>query len=162
MSAVTAAAVLASGAAAGAQTDTQHLIDAAVAAYASDYSVNHAEAQRRLDRVQPLQDILAEIRSHETARLAGWGIDHTATFTGWAWLTGDEPPPQTPQPSPTPTATSISAPALPTHTPNCSPPNRPCSTSTQRRRADRRQRHNPLMATSILLAVMDEQWQDCR
>ena len=93
LAAVTAAAVVASSAAtAGAHTGTQDPVDVAVASYASDYNVTHTEAQRRLDRIQPLQDILAEIRSHETARLAGWGIDHTAAFGGWVWLTGDQPP----------------------------------------------------------------------
>ena len=93
LAAVTAAAAVASSSAtAGAQTGTQDPADVAVASYASDYNVTHTEAQRRLDRIQPLQDILAEIRSHETERLAGWGIDHTAAFTGWVWLTGDQPP----------------------------------------------------------------------
>lgn len=93
VAAVTAAAAIASSAAtAGAQTDTQEPVDVAVASYASDYSVTHTEAQRRLDRIHPLQDILTEIRSHETARLAGWGIDHTGTFTGWVWLIGNLPP----------------------------------------------------------------------
>ena len=67
-------------------------VDLAVTSYASDYSVSLAEAQRRLDRIQPLQEILASIRSLESARLAGWGIDHTANFGGWVWLTGDDPP----------------------------------------------------------------------
>ncbi len=60
--------------------------------YASDYSVSLAEAQRRLDRIQPLQEILASIRGLEAARLAGWGIDHGPSFGGWVWLTGDDPP----------------------------------------------------------------------
>ena len=67
-------------------------VDLAVTSYASDYSVSLTEAQRRLDRIQPLQEILASIRSLESARLAGWGIDHTASFGGWVWLTGDDPP----------------------------------------------------------------------
>ena len=70
-------ATVSNAATAGAQDDTAEPVDIAVTSYASDYSVTHEEAQRRLDRIQPLQDILAEIRSHETARLAGWGIDHT-------------------------------------------------------------------------------------
>ena len=94
VAAVTAALAVAAStaAAAGAQTDNRGPVDVAVASYAADYSVTHQEAQRRLDRIQPLQDILAEIRSLEEARLAGWGIDHAGVFTGWVWLTGDQPP----------------------------------------------------------------------
>jgi len=72
--------------------DTAEVVDVAVMSYATDYSVTHAEAQRRLDRIQPLQSILEEIRELENARLAGWGIDHEVTFTGWVWLTGNQPP----------------------------------------------------------------------
>lgn len=93
MVAVVTMLVAASNAAtAGAQTDPDEPVDVAVASYASDYNVTHQEAQRRLDRIQPLQEFLASIRSLETTRLAGWGIDHTGTFTGWVWLTGDQPP----------------------------------------------------------------------
>ena len=67
-------------------------VDVAVASYASDYSVTHEEAQRRLDRIQPLQEVLASIRDLEETRLAGWGIDHAGAFTGWVWLTGDDAP----------------------------------------------------------------------
>lgn len=67
-------------------------VDLTVTSYASDYSVSLTEAQRRLDRIQPLQEILASIRDLEAARLAGWGIDHTASFGGWVWLTGDAAP----------------------------------------------------------------------
>ena len=88
-------AVTSSTATASAPTDTSAIaepVDIAVASYAADYSVTHKEAQRRLDRIQPLQEILASIRKLESARLAGWGIDHTGTFTGWVWLTGDGAP----------------------------------------------------------------------
>ena len=67
-------------------------VDLAVSSYAADYSVSLTETQRRLDRIQPLQEILASIRDLESARLAGWGIDHTANFGGWVWLTGDDLP----------------------------------------------------------------------
>ena len=67
-------------------------VDLAVSSYAADYSVSLTEAQRRLDRIQPLQEILASIRDLEAARLAGWGIDHTASFGGWVWLTGNAAP----------------------------------------------------------------------
>ena len=67
-------------------------VDLVVTSYAADYSVSLAEAQRRLDRNQPLQEILASIRDLEAARLAGWGIDHGTSFIGWVWLTGDDPP----------------------------------------------------------------------
>ena len=90
--AITAAAVTSSAATAAAQTDTPAPVDVAVVSYASDYGVSHAEAQRRLDRIQPLQEILASIRDIEGVRLAGWGIDHQGTFTGWVWLTGQQPP----------------------------------------------------------------------
>ena len=88
-------AMASSTTAAGATADTSEAaeaVDVAVASYASDYSVTHQEAQRRLDRIQPLQDILASIRELESTRLAGWGIDHAGTFTGWVWLTGNEAP----------------------------------------------------------------------
>ena len=91
--AVTAAlAVAASNGTAGAQTGTQQPADVAVESYASEYSVPHQEAQRRLDRIESLQEILASIRDLEGDRLAGWGIDHRGTFTGWVWLTGAQPP----------------------------------------------------------------------
>lgn len=69
---------------ASAPPDAEPPVDLAVSSYASDYSVSLTEAQRRLDRIQPLQEILALIRDLEAARLAGWGIDHTASFGGWA------------------------------------------------------------------------------
>ena len=67
---------------ASATPDPEPPPDLAVTSYASDYSVSLAEAQRRLDRIQPLQEILASIRSLEAARLAGWGIDHGPSFGG--------------------------------------------------------------------------------
>ena len=105
--AAVAAALLAQPAAAAASTppdaqppapgvssppETEPSVDLAVSSYASDYSVSTDEAQRRLDRIQPLQEILASIRSLESTRLAGWGIDHTAGFGGWVWLTGNAAP----------------------------------------------------------------------
>ena len=101
--AIIAALTLAASAAAapvdstGPEPDEEHIdaeerVDAAVASYAADYDVTYQEAQRRLDRIQPLQEILASIRDLEGARLAGWGIDHQGAFTGWVWLTGDQPP----------------------------------------------------------------------
>ena len=81
-----------SAAKAGTQIEADEPVDVAVASYASDYGVTHEEAQRRLDRIQPLQTILTSIRAVEATRVAGWGIDHTGTFTGWVWLTGDQPP----------------------------------------------------------------------
>ena len=79
-----------SGAAgASAAPDPEPPPDLAVTSYASDYSVSLAEAQRRLDRIRPLQKILASIRDLEDARLAGWGINHDSNFRGWVWLTGD-------------------------------------------------------------------------
>ena len=82
----------AAGASAAPVPDPEPPPDLAVTSYASDYSVSLAEAQRRLDRIQPLQEILASIRDLEAARLAGWGIDHGPSFGGWVWLTGDDPP----------------------------------------------------------------------
>ena len=87
-----AVAASANLAAASADSDTAESTDPAVASYASEYSVTVQEAQRRLDRIQPIQEILASIRDLEADRLAGWGIDHSGTFTGWVWLTGGEPP----------------------------------------------------------------------
>lgn len=65
--------------------------DPAVTSYAAEYGVTEAEATRRLGRIQPIQDLLASIREVESARVAGWGIDHAGTFSGWVWLTGDAP-----------------------------------------------------------------------
>ena len=78
--------------AASAPPETEPSVDLAVSSYASEYSVSLTEAQRRLDRIQPLQEILASIRDLEAARLAGWGIDHTSSFGGWVWLTGNAAP----------------------------------------------------------------------
>ena len=72
-------------------SDAAQVADPAVASYAAEYGVTEAEATRRLDRIQPMQDILASIRELESSRVAGWGIDHAGTFTGWMWLTGDAP-----------------------------------------------------------------------
>lgn len=80
------------GVPAGAQPETAEAVPFVVRSYALDYSVTHEEAQRRLDRIRPIQEILASIRDIESGRLAGWGIDHTADFNGWVWLTGHRPP----------------------------------------------------------------------
>ena len=60
--------------------------------YAADYSVSTEEAARRLDRIQPLHELMIAIREAESERVAGWGIDHSPTFTGWVLLTGTEAP----------------------------------------------------------------------
>ena len=78
--------------AASSPPDAEPPVDLAVSSYASDYSVSLTEAQRRLGRIQLLQEILASIRDLEATRLAGWGIDHTASFGGWVWLTGNAAP----------------------------------------------------------------------
>ena len=65
--------------------------DAAAASYALDYGVTLAEANRRLDRIDPLHLELESIRSIESDRVAGWGIDHTGGLTGWVLLAGDQP-----------------------------------------------------------------------
>ena len=65
--------------------------DPAAVSYASEYGVTEAEAARRLDRIQPMQEVLASIRKLESSRVAGWGIDHADSFTGWVWLTGADP-----------------------------------------------------------------------
>ena len=66
--------------------------DPAVAMYAADYSVSPEEAARRLDRIQPLHELMASVREAEAERVAGWGIDHSPTFTGWVLLSGTEAP----------------------------------------------------------------------
>lgn len=38
-----------------------------------------------------MYEFIAFIRDLESARLAGWGIDHGPSFGGWVWL-GDNPP----------------------------------------------------------------------
>ncbi|WP_419907521.1 trypsin-like serine protease [Candidatus Poriferisodalis sp.] len=63
-----------------------------MAAYARDYSVSEAEAQRRLDRLDGIYEVIGSIRTLEAGRLAGWGIDHEGRFTGWVWLTGSGAP----------------------------------------------------------------------
>ena len=91
--AITAAAAVASSTAttAGTQTDAQEPVGVAVASYAADYGVSHAEAQRRIDRIDPLQELMESIREIEAERLAGWGIDHQGRFTAWVQLTGSAP-----------------------------------------------------------------------
>ncbi|MCY3635481.1 MAG: hypothetical protein OXH23_07735 [bacterium] len=64
-------------------------MDLVVEAYALEYSVSHAEASRRLERIGAIQETLASIRGLETARVAGWDIDHLGGFGGWVLLTGD-------------------------------------------------------------------------
>ena len=66
-------------------------VDAAVESYALEYSVSQAEASRRLGRIGAIQEVLATIRGLESARVAGWGIDHRGDFGGWVLLTGDQP-----------------------------------------------------------------------
>lgn len=97
---VVVAAVLAASLTAGdwpfpgeatAQSGPSESVDPAVKFYALDYSVSTQEARRRLDRIQPLQALMASIRAHERSRVAGWGIDHGPDFKGWVWLTGDQP-----------------------------------------------------------------------
>ena len=63
-----------------------------VASYASDYSVTLVEAQRRLERIPALQDIIGTLHNLEAGRLAGWGINHHGPMIAWVWLTGTEPP----------------------------------------------------------------------
>lgn len=70
---------------------TAEPVDVAVASYALEYSVTQTEAQRRLERIEAIQETLASIRGLEAERTAGWGIDHRGSFTGWVLLTGDEP-----------------------------------------------------------------------
>lgn len=66
-------------------------VDVAVTSYALEYSVSHDEASRRLERIGAVHEVLASIRGLETARVAGWGIDHRDRFVGWVLLTSDEP-----------------------------------------------------------------------
>lgn len=63
-----------------------------VASYASDYSVTYAEAQRRLERIPQLQEIVASLHELEADRLAGWGLDHSGALTAWVSLIGTQPP----------------------------------------------------------------------
>ncbi len=91
-SSVSASAQTGSPVGGGPDSDAQQVNDPAVAFYVAEYGVSEAEAIRRLDRLDPLQDFLATIRELETVRVAGWGIDHVGTFVGWVWLTGDTPP----------------------------------------------------------------------
>ena len=67
-------------------------VDPATASYASEYSVSEAEAERRLARLDAITDVLRSIRGIESGRVAGWGIDHGGTLTGWVWLTGSGEP----------------------------------------------------------------------
>ena len=72
--------------------DAEAATNPVVASYASDYSVTANEAQRRLERIPQLQELMAALRTAETSRLAGWGIDHYGPMTAWVWLTDDQPP----------------------------------------------------------------------
>ncbi len=67
-------------------------VEVEVAWYAQDFSVSEAEAKRRLDRLDGIYDVIGPIRDIEAERLAGWGIDHAGTLTGWVWLTGSKAP----------------------------------------------------------------------
>ena len=73
------------------RSPAEESMDVVVESYALEYSVSHAEASRRLGRIEAIQEVLASIRGLETARVAGWGIDHLDGFGGWVLLTGDEP-----------------------------------------------------------------------
>ncbi|WP_419855035.1 trypsin-like serine protease [Candidatus Poriferisodalis sp.] len=90
--ACTLGALLPASALADTAADSEPAIHPVVASYASDYSVTLAEAQRRLERIPALQDIIGALHSLEADRLAGWGIDHHGPMTAWVWLTGSEPP----------------------------------------------------------------------
>ncbi len=72
--------------------EVKGVLNPVVQSYARDYGVSYEEAERRLDRVAPLQKLLASIREVEGLRLAGWGIDHGDRFVAWVWLSGDDPP----------------------------------------------------------------------
>ncbi len=74
------------------EEQTEEQVPFSVRSYAAEFSVSLEEAERRLDRIQPIQELLAAIRDAEGTRVAGWGIDHAGTFGGWVWLTGNEPP----------------------------------------------------------------------
>ncbi len=63
-------------------------VNPAIASYAADYSVSEAEAERRLARLDGISEVLQSIRELDSERVAGWGIDHGETLTGWVWLTG--------------------------------------------------------------------------
>lgn len=80
------------GAGIGIVADTEQAVDPAIAAYAAEYGVTQAAAALRLDRIQPIQKLLASIRELESSRVAGWGIDHADAFSGWVWLVGESPP----------------------------------------------------------------------
>ncbi|MCY3893147.1 MAG: trypsin-like serine protease [Acidimicrobiaceae bacterium] len=75
----------------GAEASSETAVPA-IASYAGEYSVSEAEAGRRLARLDAITDVLRSIREIESGRLAGWGIDHEGTFTGWVWLTGNDEP----------------------------------------------------------------------
>lgn len=72
--------------------DAEATIHPVVASYASGYSVTVTEAQRRLERIPQLQQVVASLHKIEADRLAGWGIDHHGKMTAWVWLTGDQAP----------------------------------------------------------------------
>lgn len=90
--ACTLGALLPASALAETPADNEPAIHPVVASYASDYSVTLVEAQRRLERIPALQNIVAVLHDLEANRLAGWDIDHHGPMTAWVWLTGSEPP----------------------------------------------------------------------
>ncbi|WP_419855078.1 trypsin-like serine protease [Candidatus Poriferisodalis sp.] len=85
-------ALLPTAAHAASAPDDESATHPVVASYASDYSVTYAEAQRRLERIPQLQEIIASLHELEADRLAGWGLDHRGALTAWVLLTGHQPP----------------------------------------------------------------------
>ncbi|MCO5200446.1 MAG: S1 family peptidase [Chloroflexi bacterium] len=61
-------------------------------AYAKEFKVSIAEAERRYDRLPELKALMREIVAAEDGRIAGWGTVHEPQFGGWVYLVGDDPP----------------------------------------------------------------------
>lgn len=58
--------------------------------YADEFGVSVDEAIRRLDRMDSLIPVIAELRKNEADRLAGWGVSNRGDFGAWIYLTGDD------------------------------------------------------------------------
>ncbi len=60
-------------------------------AYISEFGVSRLEAKRRLELQTTLDGPIAEIVAAEGDRVAGFGIEHTPSFAGVVYLSGESP-----------------------------------------------------------------------
>ncbi|WP_419842871.1 hypothetical protein [Candidatus Poriferisodalis sp.] len=79
--------------------DNLYHLACATEAYVSTHGVQWSEARRRLQRIPEMLSVVSELRSLESVRIAGWGIDNASSyardgdaFVAWLLLTDDQPP----------------------------------------------------------------------